>query len=57
MSWDPDLKLDLHFSVFAGPVNSVQDPTKKRSRQNKRKCKRIAIQTNAQSLQLMSETS
>ena len=57
MSWNPDLKLDLHFSVFAGPVNSAQDPTKKRSRQHKRKCKRIAIQTNAQSLQLMSETS
>ena len=53
MSWDPDLKLDLHFSVFAGPVNSAQYPTKKRSRQHKR----IAIQTNAQSLQLMSETS
>ena len=57
MSWDPDLKLDLHFSVFAVPMNSAQDPTKKRSCQHKRKCKHVAIQTNAQSLQLMSETS
>ena len=57
MSWDPDLKLVLHFSVFAGPVNSAQDPTKKRNRQHKRKCKRVAIQANAQSLQLMSDTS
>ena len=57
MSWDPDLKLDLYFFIFASPVNSAQYPIKKHSRRHKRKCKRVAIQTNAQSLKLMSETS
>ena len=45
VSWNPILKLDLHFFfVLAGPVNNARDPTKKRKRQHK--CKRVAIQTN-----------
>ena len=34
--WDAVLKLDLHFSVLANPMNSARDPVKKRNRQHKR---------------------
>ena len=39
MPWDPVLKLNLYFSVLAGPMNSAYGPTKKRNRIEKRaKC-------------------
>ena len=48
MPWDPVLKLDLHFFVFAGPMNSAHGPTKKT--QLHLNAQKTAIQTHTKSM-------